>query len=180
MHSMPTINSTATATTARPASRRGRLLAALVGATCACSLPACDDPDSPEAQEVMQEDDALAPAEEAADLSIDQPEVDGFSVTGITAPVSYCGQTPTTCTTAPSKDWCATYKWLGDSVGVPALYVGIMYDKCKKNWNGACYECWDLQNYCQQANSTGTVAVCKGLWAKCACLAVQLGEPQTY
>ena len=150
----------------------GRLLVALFGSACACAtLPACDDPGDPAAVEALVAD---MTAEDAADdaeavrLSLPPDDAEGFTAMGIKATTCTVGQT---CAAPPSPDWCTTYGILADSAAIPKVYRDIMASKCAKNVNDACYECWDLANYCSQVGTN-----CGGLRDRCTCMARKLGQ----
>jgi hypothetical protein len=77
----------------------------------------------------------------------------------------------TMCGAPSSQDWCVVLKGLATQAKIPALYVGILDTKCKANQNNACYECWDLANYCSQVGTS-----CTNIEAQCRCLADKLGQ----
>lgn len=160
-------NHAAVASNKAARSRLSLFFAALTGATCACASVACDDPTDPEALA------ALAADEAAEEFTAEEPPpaAGGFAVTGLAAADFVCGKAVTTCAAPPAPTWCATYGILADSASIPKLYRDIMQAKCKANTNNACYECWDLANYCSQVGTN-----CAGLQDRCTCMAHKLGE----
>lgn len=168
-------SSSSTSAHAPRRSRIGTLIAAALGATCACAVAGCDDPTDPEALADLARDEAaedsggVDPAAMSLDLDLaavqdaDPAYSMGFAVDNSGCPAA------ATCT-PPSPDWCSTYGMLADAAKIPKLYRDIMVGKCAKNYNSSCYECWDLANYCAQVGTN-----CTGLQAKCNCIAKKLG-----
>ena len=144
----------------------GRLLVALFGSACACAtLPACDDPSDPAAVEALVAD--MTAEDIAADDGAGARE--GFTAMGLKATTTCT--VGASCPAPPSPDWCTTYGILADSAAIPKVYRDIMASKCKANYNDACYECWDLANYCSQVGTN-----CAGLRDRCTCMARKLGQ----
>ena len=145
----------------------GRFLVALFGSACACAtLPACDDPGDPVAVEALVAD--MTAEDLAADADAEGHDTRVFSAMGLAAATCTVGAT---CQAPPSPDWCTTYATLADSAAIPKVYRDIMQSKCAKNLNDACYECWDLANYCAQVGTN-----CAGLRDRCTCMARKLGQ----
>lgn len=171
-----TSSSDTTATARQRPPAHGRFLVAVFGSACACAtLPACDDPSDPEALAALARDEAAEDQPPAMSLDLSGAEdapAAGFASLGLSAvDPSGCGKPSDVCPTPPSPDWCTTYKTLADGAGIPKVYRDIMASKCAKNYNDACYECWDLANYCAQVGTS-----CTGLQTRCTCMARKLGQ----
>lgn len=147
----------------------------------AFSAPACDAPDeATEAALAAIPDDATAEEVDGYLMSADaladgaDPSVAGWTWAP-NAPIKsgpVCSVPQgTTCGAPSSQDWCVVLKGLATTAKIPTLYVGILESKCKANQNNACYECWDLSNYCSQVGTS-----CTNIEAQCRCLADKLGE----
>lgn len=144
------------------------------------ALLGCDAPDNDHAEAALAAIPDNASAEEVDGylMSVDalaeanDPAAGGWTWVPIKTVKAYTCEVPqgTVCGT-PDQTWCEVYKGLAVAAKIPALYVGIMETKCKADQNSACFECWDLANYCSQVGKS-----CTNIEAQCRCLGEKLGE----
>jgi hypothetical protein len=143
------------------------------------ALLGCDAPDNDHAEAALAAipDDASADEVDGYLMSVDalaeasDPAAGGWTWVPPKSIKAYTCEPGNVCGAPISQDWCAVYKDLAVKAQIPAVYIGIMETKCKANQNGACFECWDLSNYCSQVGKS-----CAGIQDACTCLADKLGE----